>query len=122
AELLALLCPGQTRLLYVIDESTRVHDVRRADELRIRDVHAWRNGQLALVDRREPVPDVAVCGTQRRITIHGVTEIALPADLACDEGRITQACELTAVRLETVLDREQLLAHLLFHLRVRLGQ
>src|SRR5690606_12282006 len=73
--------------------------------------------ELALLDPFEAAPDITVLGAERGIGLDALPELALPADLAAEQHRVLEAGELTAIRLEAVLDAEELVSHLALRLR-----
>src|SRR5690606_6308671 len=110
-ERLRLLRLRQTRLLHVVDKVARVRDVRRADELGVRDVRARSDVEFALVDGGKTIPDVTILRAQRCVAVHRITELSLPADLARHQNGVAEPVELAAVCLEAVLHGEELLTN-----------
>src|SRR5690606_25567593 len=92
-------------------------EVRRGQELDVVRVDARTELELALLEPFEAGPHVAVLGAERGVGLDALPELALPADLAADEHGVLEPGELPAVRLEAVLDAEELISHLALRFR-----
>src|SRR5690606_18237573 len=116
AEGLVALVLGKRGLPDVAHQVAGELEVRRGQELDVVRVDARTELELALLEPFEAVPHVAVLGAERGVGLDALPELALPADLAADEHGVLEAGELPAVRLEAVLDAEELVPDLALRL------
>src|SRR5690606_32892025 len=105
------------RLADVPDQLTRESGVWFADEIEIHDVQPRRDAELFSLDLRDPVPDIAASGAELGVGLDTAAELLLPAKFLPEEHGILEPCVLTAIRLQTVLHAEELVADAPLRLR-----